>query len=455
MRISFVTLGCKVNQYETQAMEKLLHTRGHQTTEPGQIADAVVINTCAVTGESARKSRQAIRRAKRANPGALIVVSGCFSQADASTVKELGADFVGGAGERQQVVEFIDAIAQNRESSELHQVEPEVSEADNSPLLDPVLLVPEAARRREFEVLPAGEIDGHVRALLKVQDGCINFCSYCIIPYLRGPSRSLPVEEAVGSVEDLASQGFKEIVITGIEISSYGLDIGSGLGELIERLCNAAPDVRFRLGSLEPTLIDEEFVRRLRPLKNLCPHFHLSLQSGSASVLRRMRRKYTPVDYAKSVALLRSAFKDPAITTDLIVGFPGETDAEFEETVSFIKSIGFAAIHVFPYSKREGTRAATMEGHLPKKIKDERAAAIKELADDMRQVYFDLQVGGVRRVLFETESDGISEGHTENYLPVMVKASGLRDNLIEVEITGHCNGRLIGRIVAQKDTHAD
>lgn len=428
MHISFVTLGCKVNQYETQAMEKLLHERGHQTAEPGQIADAVIINTCAVTGESARKSRQAIRRAKREHPGALIVVSGCFSQADTNTAKELGADFIGGAGERQQVVEFLDAVSQGCNWSSTS-------------------LVPEATSRREFEVLPAGEVDGHVRAFLKVQDGCVNFCSYCIIPYLRGPSRSLEVEEAVRTVVDLAKQGFKEIVITGIEISSYGLDIGSSFGELIERLCNAAPDVRFRLGSLEPTIIDEEFVRRLRNLENLCPHFHLSLQSGSATVLSRMRRKYTPEEFAKSVSLLRSAFDDPAITTDLIVGFPGETDAEFEETVSFIKSIGFASMHVFPYSKREGTRAAKMKGHLPKKVKDERAAIVKSVAGDMRFAFMERQIGKTVRVLFETETDGNSEGYTEYYLPVAVSATGLRGKLKDVEIVEHSNGKLVGRVI--------
>lgn len=426
MRVSFVTLGCKVNQYETQAMEKLLHARGHRTAEPGQPADAVVINTCAVTGESARKSRQAIRRAKKANPEALIVVCGCFSQADADTARELGADYVGGAGERTGVVDFIDGASN-----------PDVRKS-RTDIADPF-------GRRDFEILPAGEVGGRIRALLKVQDGCVNFCSYCIIPYLRGPSRSLPPDEAVSSVIRLAEQGFREIVITGIEISSYGSDIGTDLGTLVSELSKAAPSVRFRLGSLEPSTVTEEFVEGLRALPNLCPHFHLSLQSGSAGVLKRMRRKYLPEDYRRSVSLLRSSFGDPAITTDIIAGFPGETEEEFSETLDFIKSIGFAAMHVFPYSIREGTRAASMDGQLPKSVREKRAAAIAAAAKDMRRVYLDRQVGRTRKVLFETEDGGRSEGHSENYLPVLVEATGLRGELADVLITGSDGERLFGK----------
>jgi len=423
MRISFITLGCKVNQYETQAMEKLLHARGHQTAEQGTPADAVIINTCAVTGESARKSRQAIRRAKRQNPGAIIAVCGCFSQADSEAARELGADYVGGAGERARVVDFIDGLC---------------LEAGDMP--DPF-------RRRQFEELPAGEADGRVRALLKVQDGCVNFCSYCIIPYLRGPSRSLAVESAESSVNEMARKGFPEIVITGIEISSYGSDIGSSLTELVERVCKAAPDIRFRLGSLEPTTVTPEFAERLSRLPNLCPHFHLSLQSGSEGVLLRMRRKYTPSRYAESVSLLRSAFGDPAITTDLIVGFPGETDDEFDETLEFIRRIGFAAVHVFPYSKREGTRAAEMPGHLTRVVKEARASQASAVAAEMRKAYLNRQAGAIRSVLFETEEDGFSGGHTENYLLTYVKGINLRGKTCKVRITGNDGEKLSGELL--------
>jgi len=422
MRISFVTLGCKVNQYETQAMEKLLHARGHTTAEQGAPADAVIINTCAVTGESARKSRQAIRKAKKQNPGAIIAVCGCFSQADAEAARELGADYVGGAGERMRVVDFIDGLC---------------SEPCD---------IPEPFSRRQFEELPAGEAEGRVRALLKVQDGCVNFCSYCIIPYLRGPSRSLPVESAEKSVIELAGKGFSEIVITGIEISSYGNDIGGSLTELVERLCKAAPDIRFRLGSLEPTTVTPEFSDRLARLPNLCPHFHLSLQSGSEGVLRRMRRKYTPGRYAEAVSLLRSAFDDPAITTDLIVGFPGETDEEFLETLDFIRDIGFAAVHIFPYSKREGTRAADMPGHLPRSVKEERASQAASVAAETRKAYLDRQTGAVRSVLFETETDGFCSGHTENYLLTQVRGSDLRGKTFKVRITGNDGDKLYGEL---------
>lgn len=423
MRVSFVTLGCKVNQYETQAMEKLLLARGHQTAAPGTPADVVVINTCSVTGESARKSRQAIRKAKRLNPGAKIVVCGCFTQHEPDIARELGADYVGGAGERIRVVDFIDGRCDASED------------------------LPDPFTRRQFEELPAGEAEGRARALLKVQDGCVNFCSYCIIPHLRGPSRSLSPESALESVRELVRRGFAEIVITGIEISSYGKDIGSSLVELVERLCEAAPGTRFRLGSLEPSTITPEFAGRLSVLPNLCPHFHLSLQNGSRSVLQRMRRKYTPEQYAAAVSLLRSAFGDPAITTDLIVGFPGETEEEFEETMEFIRRIGFSQMHVFPYSRRPGTLAAEMPGQLPRAVREERAARAAAAAAEMRRSCLERQTGRVRSVLFETEADGFCEGHTENYLVASVKAAGLRGKIAPVKILGNDGEKLFGELL--------
>jgi threonylcarbamoyladenosine tRNA methylthiotransferase MtaB len=384
--------------------------------------------------------RQAIRRAKKLNPGAVIAVCGCFTQADAAAARELGADYVGGAGERMRVVEFLyGALRRKADLPDSPQM------ADPISVTDP-FSVPDPFARREFEELPAGEAEGRTRALLKVQDGCVNFCSYCIIPYLRGPSRSLPIDAAENSVIDLASKGFAEIVITGIEISSYGADIGSSLTELVERLCKAAPGARFRLGSLEPTTVTRDFADRLSKLPNLCPHFHLSLQSGNADVLKRMRRKYTPEQYAEAVSLLRSAFSDPAITTDLIVGFPGETEEEFRETLGFIRSVGFAAMHIFPYSKREGTRAAEMPGHMTNAVKEARAAEAVSAAGEMKRAYLDRQTGCRHAVLFETEKDGFCEGHTENYLLASVPGTGLRGKLLTVGITGNDGEMLFGEI---------
>ena len=409
MKVAFITLGCKVNQYETQAMENLLAADGH-TSSSVEEADAVVINTCAVTGESARKSRQAVRRAKKLNPSAKIVVCGCAAQANEQAARELGADYVGGAGERRAVVDYIESLAEG-------------AALENGTVGDP-------RDRREIESLPAGAFDGHSRAYLKVQDGCSNFCTYCIIPYLRGPVRSLPLAEAESEAKRLAAEGYLEIVLTGIEVSSYGEDIGSDFAELVERVSKAAKPARVRLGSLEPSRMDEETVKRLAAIDNLCPHFHLSLQSGSGGVLKRMRRKYTPDEYAAVVESLRRHFDDPAITTDLIEGFPGETEEEFEESLAFLRRIGFTAVHVFPYSKREGTAAARMEGHLSNDTKAKRAREASRVANECRREYLDRQVGRTLKVLFE---GGGEQGHSENYIEVVAK--GEQGKIIPVRIT--------------------
>lgn len=423
MRISYITLGCKVNQYETQAIEKLLTERGHKTAGRDEPTDAVVINTCAVTGESARKSRQTIRHAKKKNPDALLIITGCFSQSEQAEAAELGADFIGGAGERMQIVHFLE-----REQ--------------------PASLTPEDPfARRTFEELPAGETDGRTRALLKIQDGCTNFCSYCIIPYLRGPSRSLPLRQAVLRAGELAARGFAEIVLTGIEISSYSDLDGSGLIELTEEICRASGSARVRLGSLEPSLIDEGIVKRLSELPNLCPHFHLSLQSGSDTVLRRMRRKYTTEQFAEAVSLLREYFPNPAITTDLIVGFPGESEEEFAESLRFLRRIRFSAVHIFPYSVRKGTRAAQMDGQIQKQEKEHRAAAAAAVRDETRREYLSEQTGKTLHVLVETERGHKLLGHSENYLETEFRGTGLRGCVLPVRIIGNDGDRLFGELL--------
>jgi len=422
MKIAYITLGCKVNQYETQAMERLLSAAGHETSAPKE-ADAIIVNTCAVTGESARKSRQTLRRMKKNNPSARLVVCGCFSQADAPAALECGADYVGGAGERNAVVDYLN----------------EISEAMKMP--------PDPLSRRTFEELPAGAADGHARALLKIQDGCSNFCSYCIIPYLRGRPRSLSVESACASVKNLARDGFGEIVITGIEISSYGVDIGSDLFSLAEAVGAAAEPARIRLGSLEPSVMTDAAVSRLAKIPNLCPHFHLSLQSGSAGVLMRMRRKYTPAEYLAAAERLRNAFCDPAITTDLIVGFPGETEAEFLESLTFIEAAGFAAVHIFPYSRRIGTRAADMPGHIANAEKERRVRLASEAAAKTRAAYLHRQTGKSLRVLFETSDGENNTGHSENYLEVTVSGGeNPRGKTLPVKITGVFSDGLVGEV---------
>ena len=332
MRIAFYTLGCKVNQYETQALEQLLSARGHQLAPFEGEADAYLINTCTVTAVSDKKSRQVIRRARKRAPDAIIAVCGCYPQTHPEDMENLSVDLVSGTGDRQGFVELLERSFARRQ---------------------PVTALDDAMKRRIFEELPAGGLEGRTRAMLKVEDGCVNFCSYCIIPYARGPVRSLPLGEAVEQVRRLAEEGCREVVLTGIEISSWGRDLKTGetLIDLIEGVCGAAPDLRVRLGSLEPRTITAEFCRRTAALSNLCPHFHLSLQSGCDATLARMNRKYDAARYFESVRLLREYFQDPGITTDLITGFPGETGEEFAQTLAFVERCAFTAMHVFPDRK--------------------------------------------------------------------------------------------------------
>ena len=312
-----------------------------------------------------------------------------------------------------------------------------------------IVRVDDALRRRVFEVLPAGGLEGRTRALLKVEDGCVNFCSYCIIPYARGPIRSLPLEQAVLQSQALAAQGYREIVLTGIEISSWGADLrnGSGLIELVEAVCGAVPGLRVRLGSLEPRTITEDFCRRAAALSNLCPHFHLSLQSGCDATLRRMNRKYDTARYLQSVELLRTYFSAPAITTDLIVGFPQETEQEFSATLAFLTRCAFSSMHIFPYSQRTGTPAAGMTGQIPKEEKERRAHRAAEVAHQLEQDYLHQLVGQTLPVLFEEEKDGLWQGHAPNYVAVQVRGQNLHNQLHPVLITGVAGSALLGALV--------
>ncbi|MCI6226221.1 MAG: tRNA (N(6)-L-threonylcarbamoyladenosine(37)-C(2))-methylthiotransferase MtaB [Clostridiales bacterium] len=428
MRIALYTLGCKVNQYETQAMEQELTTQGHELVAFEEPADAYIINTCSVTAVSDKKSRQMIRRAKKMNPHAIVAACGCYAQTHTDEVAALGIDLVGGTGQRMEFLRQLLAAAEEKRQR---------------------VLVDDALHRHEFEVLPAGGQMSRTRAMLKVEDGCRNFCSYCIIPFARGPVRSLPVAEAVRQTEQLAAEGYREVVLTGIEISSWGQDLSGeqSLVDLLEAVSEAAGDMRLRLGSLEPRTITEDFCRRASRLKNLCPHFHLSLQSGCDETLRRMNRRYDTARYLESVALLRAYFSGVAVTTDLITGFPGETEEEFEKTLAFLRRCAFAQIHVFPYSIRPGTRAAAME-QVPKSVKEARAARAGQVAAELHEKYLRSCVGQIFPVLFEQAGeDGCFVGHAPNYMEVAAAGENLHNCLRSVRITGVDGSVLKGEIL--------
>ena len=314
MKVAIYTLGCKVNQYETQAMEQTLRAKGHQVVEFSDEADAYVVNTCSVTAVSDQKSRQVIHRVQKQHPAAVVAVCGCYPQTHPEDVRKLGADLIAGTGDREGFISLLEEAAAGKKNLEA---------------------IDKSFERRVFEVLPAGGMEGRTRAMLKIEDGCVNFCTYCIIPYARGPVRSLSLEQAVEQTRQLAAEGYREIVLTGIEISSWGHDLknGQSLIDLLEVLSAAAPEVRLRLGSLEPRTVTGDFCRRAAALPNLCPQFHLSMQSGCDATLKRMNRKYDTARYLESVELLNRWFDRPAVTTDLITGFPEETEEEFAQTL--------------------------------------------------------------------------------------------------------------------------
>ena len=430
MKIAFYTLGCKVNQYETQALEQLVTQRGHSLVPFEEAADAYVINTCTVTAVSDKKSRQVIRRARKAAPDAVIAVCGCYPQTHPDDVEKLGVDLISGTGDRTGFVDLLEREWSDRQ---------------------PITALDDAFQRRTFEPLPAGGLEGRTRAMLKMEDGCVNFCSYCIIPYARGRVRSLPLDDCVRQARELEAAGYREIVLTGIEISSWGQDLEGKpeLIEAIEAICQGlSPDTRVRLGSLEPRTITPDFCRRAAALPNLCPHFHLSMQSGCDTVLARMNRKYDSNRYYESVKFLHEVYDQPAVTTDLIVGFPGETEEEFQQTLDFIQKCAFSAMHIFPYSKRPGTPAAKLPGQVLNAVKEERAHRAAQIARTMQDAYLDSWVGETVPVLFEEERDGLWRGHTTRYCEVTVQSpQPLHNQLRQVRLTGRDGGALQGVLV--------
>lgn len=432
MVFAFHTLGCKVNQYETQAMEELLLAKGHTLVPFEEKADVYIINSCTVTAVSDKKSRQAVRQARRRAPEAVVALCGCYPQVSPEEAAKLDADLIGGSGDRQGFLDLLESMAGRKEKT---------------------VTVDNALHRRAFEALPAGGLEGRTRAMLKAEDGCTNFCAYCIIPYARGPVRSLPLDQAEEEARRLAAAGYRELVLTGIELSSYGRDLPGrpSPAELIEKVCRAAPQLRVRLGSLEPRTVTEEFCQRLKALPNLCPHFHLSLQSGCDATLSRMKRKYDTARFYESAALLRAHFDNPGITTDLIVGFPGETEEEFSQTLDFIKKCAFSQMHIFPYSRRQGTPAAAMPGQLSNAEKTQRAQRAAEVAGALRRSWLTGWIGKTVEVLFEEEKEGFWRGYTPQYVEVTVSSEeNLHNTLRRVRLTAAGEDKIFGTLVEEE-----
>lgn len=428
MKYIIYTLGCKVNQYETQAIEALLVSRGHKPCAEGEIADAVIVNTCAVTAEAGRKSRQAIHRLREENPGAVAAVLGCYSQLSPDAVQKLGADIVYGTADR---LKLIDAV------------EKAVATGEGEKALD------KPFERRIFEELPAGAVSGHTRALLKIQDGCVNFCSYCIIPYTRGRVRSLPMEAAVRQAAELDRQGYRELVITGIEIASYGVDLPGkpDLADVVCAIADAAPHMRLRLGSIEPSVITEDFCKKIAACGSVCRHFHLSLQSGCDATLKAMNRKYDTARFYEAMQLLRRYFPDCGMTCDVIVGFPGETEEHQLETLDFLKKAQFSDAHIFPYSRRPGTPADKMDGQIDRATKAKRSKQARAVVAETRRRFLESMIGKTLPVLFETKEGECWQGHSDNYLEVRSEGEDLRGTVHNVRIDAVSEGILVGNVI--------
>lgn len=430
MKVAFYTLGCKTNQFETQALEQMFAARGHTIVNFRDKADVYVVNTCTVTALGDKKSRMAARRAKKLAPDSTLIVCGCYAQVSPNEVrKACGADIVVGTSGKGRIVELAEQAQAGLSC-----------QTDVEPALSP----------KPFEMLPAGGLLGRTRALLKVQDGCQNFCTYCLIPFARGPARSMPLDAALHECARLESEGYREIVVTGIEISSYGLDLPQpcSLLDLAPALCDSAPHTRIRLGSLEPRTVTPEFTAALRTKQNLCPHFHLSLQSGCDKTLKAMGRRYDTARFLQSCALLREAFPGCAITTDLIVGFPGETEEDFRQTLDFLRQADFAQVHVFPYSRRKGTRAYSMPNQVSRAEREKRTRRAADVCRETRLAYLQSRMGKVDDVLFEQPGgDGLFIGHDRCYCPVRAAGQSLGGQVRAVRITGWSADGLTGELV--------
>ncbi len=426
--VKFITLGCKTNLYESEAMATLFEEAGYAVTQE-KTADVFVVNTCTVTGTGAKKSRQQIRRVRRENPGAILAVTGCLAQTEAEQLqKDLAIDVLLGNKYRRRIVELVEkAIAGTK-----------------------TVQVEDILKETAYEELTITKNQSRVRANLKIEDGCDNFCSYCIIPFARGPVRSRPIAKIREEALSLGKEGYGEVVLTGIHIGSYGKDLeyGTGLIDVIEAVHEAEGISRIRLGSIEPVMITEDFVNRAKNLPKLCPQFHLSLQSGCDETLKRMRRRYTTQDYRRAVELLRGALPDTAITTDLMVGFPGEAEEEFRESYNFCKEIGFSQMHIFPYSIRKGTAAEKFPDQVPESIKADRTHAMLTLAAEMKEQFYRQYLGQTIPVLLEQKEGNLWHGTTANYMDVLVDApEGISGKIIPANLIGYEKERLLATLV--------
>jgi threonylcarbamoyladenosine tRNA methylthiotransferase MtaB len=415
-KAAFYTLGCKVNQYETEAMTESFENAGYEIVDYSEFADVYIINTCTVTNMGDRKSRQIIRRAREKNPEALVAVVGCYSQIAPGEVLEIPeVSLVVGTDERSRMVELVEYAIKKEEK---------------------INMVNDIMKVREFEEMPIKSYKSRTRAFLKIQEGCDQYCTYCIIPYARGHIRSRKPDSIIAEVKELAENGFREIVLTGIHVASYGKDLGNtSLIDIIEKVHEIDGIRRIRMSSVDPNVMTDGFIERLSRLPKICGHFHLSLQSGCDETLKRMNRKYTTGEYRRVVEKLREVFADVAITTDLIVGFPGETEEEFQKTVDFVDEIAFSGMHVFKYSQRSGTPAAKYEHQVKPQVKDARSKVITAIAKKNEEKFKKAFIGRSKPVLYEQPFDGqksLFEGLTDNYIRVVSESQeDIKGKIIE------------------------
>lgn len=421
-KVALHNLGCKVNAYETEAMQELLEQEGYEIVPFKEGADIYIINTCTVTNVADRKSRQMLHRARKMNPDAIVVAAGCYVQA-----QENG---------QHPVDPCIDIVIGNNKKQDLIRILEEYGKKDEKERTEEVI---DINHTKVYENLHLSKTGGHTRAYIKVQDGCNQFCSYCIIPLARGRVRSRGLQDVISEVTSLAANGYREIVLTGIHLSSYGMDLDTNLSELIRVVHGIDGIQRIRLGSLEPRIITEEFCRQVSALEKFCPHFHLSLQSGCDETLKRMNRRYTSSEYYEKCCMLREYFDDPAITTDVIVGFPGETEEEFEASRAFVDKVNFYETHIFKYSKREGTRAALMDHQVPEQLKTQRSNLLIALGEEKRKAYEQRFIGKEVEILVEEpvmiNGKAMQAGHTKEYIKVAVEdEENLQNRIVKVRI---------------------
>lgn len=427
MNFICITFGCKVNQYESEAIAEKMSATGFNQVQDFKIADVVVINSCSVTAASDSKVRKSIHKVRRENPDAIIVLTGCMVQVVLDDICS-EVDIVCGNAKKLSLIQDIKKFQKEHNK---------ITDIDDFTCETP------------FESMQIKKFGDKTRAFVKIEDGCNRFCSYCIIPYARGRVRSKKLSDLQLEIESLAESGYKEIVLVGIDLSCYGQDLGVNLCDAVELVCGVNGIERVRLSSLEPECFTEETIVRLSRQEKLCPHFHLSLQSGAEKTLKRMNRHYTPNEYEAIVKNIRNHFKDAAITTDVMVGFPGESEEDFTESVNFVKKINFASVHVFAYSRRPGTRADIFPDQISENVKHERSKKLLAVVKKLKSDFYDRQIGKIEPVLFEVQvSDGLYVGHTKNYIPVHVKSDiNLHNQLVSVKLTCNDGNVVVGEIL--------